>query len=204
MSTVYKLLGLDWTSKAKAIDYIYSMRPLYKNGERIKAHDALLLVAATDLHAVADQKRGCGISHFTVEQAGKDRCFWLHRTDGTSTDISFKHIFDDPAKRELREREDRLKAMRQAIDWQVEPRRKRGYHVHHDPSFDTLVKGWLASRGLTLEQIEVTPTADGELRCEMVDAVFKADWAAYHLEHARYEVLTIAEHRARHKKGGKP
>jgi hypothetical protein len=38
----------------------------------------------------------------------------------------------------------------------------------------------------------------------MVDAVFKADWAAYHLEHAQYEVLTIAEHRARHKKGGKP
>jgi len=204
MKKVYKLLGFDWTNKDEAIDYIYSMRPLYKNGERIKDHDALLLVAATDLHAVADQKRGCGISHFTVEQAGKYRCFWLHRIDGTSTDISFKNIFDDPAKREAREREDRLKAMRQAVDKEIAPLRKRGMHVHHVIPFATLVDDWLASLGMTLEQIEVIPTADGEMRCEMADAFFKADWAAYHLEHARYEVLTIAEHRARHKKEGKP
>ena len=202
MKNVYKLVGLDWTNKAEAINYIYRMRPFYDNGVRIKGHDALLLVAATDLHPDASQKRGCGISHFTLEQAGKDRCFWLHRTDGTSTDISFKNIFDDPAKRE---RKDRLKAMRQAVDWQVALLRKRGCHVHHDPSFDTLVKDWLASRGLTLEQIEVTPTADGEMRCKMADAVLKAEWEIYHDTYARYEVMTAAAHRLfKHKKGGKP
>ena len=59
MKKVYKLLGLDWTSKAKAIKYIYRMLPLYDDGIRIKGHDALLLVAATDLHYDAEPDVGC-------------------------------------------------------------------------------------------------------------------------------------------------
>jgi len=203
MKKVYKLVGFDWTNKAEAINYIYRMRPFYDNGVRIKGHDALLLVAATDLHPDASQKRGCGISHFTLEQAGKDRCFCLHRTDGTSTDISFKNIFDDPAKRE---RKDRLNALRQAVDNQIAPLRKRGMHVHHVIPFATLVEGWLASLGLTLEQIEVIPTADGEMRCKMADGSLKYDWWLYHDRYARYEIMTAAAHRAfkHEKKGGKP
>lgn len=193
MSNKYELLNYTWGSKAAALEHIYRIRDTVKNGQRIEGMNALLLVEATNLHAEAEQKRGCGISHFTVEQAGKDRCFWLHRMDGTSTDISFRHIFDSPAKRQ---REDRLKALRQAIEPQVAPLRKPGMHVHHDPSFDTLVKGWLATRGLTLEAIEVTPTADGELRCEMADAKLKADWSLYHDKHARYHVMTASVHRA--------
>lgn len=201
MKKVYKLLHLQWGSKQAALDHLYRIRDRYNDGIRITGLDSILLVAATDLHAVADQKRGCGISHFTVEQAGKDRCFWLHRTDGTSTDISFRYIFDDPAKRE---REDRLKALRQAVDNQIAPLRKRGMHVHHEPSFDTLVKGWLASLDMTLEEVDVIPTADGEMRCEMADESLKHNWWLYHDCYARYEVMTAAAHRARHKKGGKP
>jgi hypothetical protein len=193
MSKKYELLNLAWGSKAAALEHIYRIRNTVKNGERIVGHNALLLVAATNLHPEAEQKRGCGISHFTVEQAGKDRCFWLHRMDGTSTDISFRHIWDSPEKRE---REDRLKALRQAVEDQVRQMRKPGFHVHHDPSFDELVKGWLASRGLTLEQIEVTPTADGEMRCEMADKTLRGDWWYYHDMNARYQVMTASVHRA--------
>ena len=202
MKAKYELLDNAWGSKDAALEHIYRIRETVKNGQRIEGMNALLLVAATDLHFDAEQKRGCGISHFTVERADKNRCFWLHRLDGTSTDISFTDIFNDPAKRE---RKDRLKALRQAVEPQVAPLRKSGHEVHHEPAFETLVKNWLAARGLSLEQIDVIPTADGELRCKMADAVLKADWAAYHLEHARYKVLTIAEHRAlKHRKKGKP
>ena len=196
MSTKYELLDNAWGSKAAALEHIYRIRETVKNGQRIEGMNALLLVAATNLHAEAEQKRGCGISHFTVEQAGKDRCFWLHRMDGTSTDISFRHIFDSPAKRE---REDRLKALRQAIEPQVACLRKPGFHVHHvKPSFKELVDSWLDARGLTIDQIEVLPTVDKELRCEMADAELKDDWAIYHDEHAGYQVLPIVEHQALH------
>jgi len=202
MSRVYELAGFKWGSKAAALEAIYQIRHRYPNGVRIYGKDEELLLAATQLHANADQKRGCGIGHFTVEQAGKDRCFWLHRIDGSSTDISFRHIFDDPAKRE---RDDRLNALRQAVDNQIAPLRKRGMHVHHEPSFDTLVKGWLASLDMTLEEIDVIPTADGEMRCEMADESLKHNWWLYHDCYARYEVMTAAAHRLlKHKKGGKP
>ena len=202
MSRVYELAGFKWGSKAAALEAIYQIRHSYRNGMRIEGKHEELLLAATQLHANAERKRGCGIGHFTVEQAGKDRCFWLHRIDGSSTDISFRHIFDDPAKRE---REDRLKALRQAVDNQIAPLRKRGMHVHHEPSFDTLVKNWLASLDMTLEEIDVIPTADGEMRCEMADESLKHNWWLYHDQYARYEVMTAAAHRLlKHKNGGKP
>jgi hypothetical protein len=74
--------------------------------------------------------------------------------------------------------------------------RKPGMHVHHDPSFDTLVKGWLAARSLTLDAIEVTPTADGEMRCEMADTELKEDWSTYHYEHGLCFVWPASVHRA--------
>ena len=127
MSTKYELLNNAWGSKAAALEHIYRIRETVKNGQRIEGMNALLLVAATNLHAEAEHKRGSGISHFTVEEAGRDQCLWLHRRDGTSTDISFRHIFDSPAKRQ---REDRLKALRQPIEPQVVTLRKTSRHVH--------------------------------------------------------------------------
>ena len=99
MKNIYKLLGLEWTDKSKAVKDIMKIRKTVKNGQRIEGHDALLLVAATHLHFDAEQKRGCGISHFTIGYSRHGtRCFMLHRLDGTSTDISFAEIFDDHAK----------------------------------------------------------------------------------------------------------
>lgn len=182
-----------WGSKAAALEAIYRIRDSVQDFQPITGSSAELLTAATDLHADAAQKRGCGISHFTVARWGKDRCFWLHRKDGTSTDISFRHIFDSPEKRA---KEDRIHALRQAIEPQVEPLRRPGYHVHHVVSFDTLMKGWLESEGLTLEQIEVKPTADGEMRCEMADEQVKGRWQLYHDRYFEYEIMTKAAHRA--------
>lgn len=204
MKNIYKLLGLEWTNKAEAVRYLYRMMPFYDDGERIKGHDALLLVSATDLHFDAEQKRGCGINYFTVRTSDRynTRCFVLHRLDGTSTDISFAEIFDDHAT--IR-RATVVRALRDTIERQYAKLRKPGYHVHHDPPFDELVTSWLAARGITIDDVEVAPPEDNQTRVTLREAGMAYDWAAYHLEHARYKVLTIAEHRAlKHPKKGKP
>ena len=200
MKNIYKLLGLEWTNKAEAVRYLYRMMPFYDDGIRIKGHDALLLVSATDLHFDAEQKRGCGINYFTVRTSDRynTRCFVLHRLDGTSTDISFAEIFDDHAKIG---RARIYKGLRDTIDSQVAKLRKPGHHVHHDPPFEELVKNWLAARGITVDDVEVAPSTDNQVYTGLKEAGMAYDWAAYHLEHARYEVLTIAEHKA---KRGKP
>ena len=182
-----------WGSKRAALKAIYEIRQCVNDGQPITGLMAELLTAATDLHADAAQKRGIGISHFTVEPAGKDRCFWLHRWDGSSTDISFRYIFDSPNKQA---KDDRIAALRQAIDYQVKPLRRPGYHVHHVVSFDTLMKGWLESEGLTLEQIEVKPTVDGQMRCEMANNDQEASWQRYHHANFVYQYMTPEEHRA--------
>ena len=199
MKNIYKLLGLEWTDKSKAVKYIMRIRETVKNGQRVEGHDALLLVAATDLHFDAEQKRGDGISHFTVNYSRHGtRCFVLHRLDGTSTDISFAEIFDDHAKIG---RARIYKGLRDTIDSQVAKLRKPGHDVHHDPPFEELVKNWLAARGITVDDVEVAPSTDNQVYTGLKEAGMAYDWAAYHLEHARYEVLTIAEHKA---KRGKP
>lgn len=204
MKNIYKLLGLEWTDKSKAVKYIMRIRETVKNGQRVEGHDALLLVAATDLHFNAEQKRGCGINYFTVKTSDRynTRCFVLHRLDGTSTDISFDEIFDDHAT--IR-RATVVRAFRDTIERQYAKLRKPGHHVHHDPPFDELVTSWLAARGITIDDVEVAPPEDNQTRVTLREAGMAYDWAAYHLEHARYKVLTIAEHRAlKHPKKGKP
>ena len=202
MSTVYKLLHLQWGSKQAALDHLYRIRDRYNDGIRITGLDSILLVAATDLHPDASQKRGCGIEYFTIKHSRHGtRCFVLHRMDGSSTDISFSNIFDDPAK--IR-RATALKALRDTIDPQVAKLRKPGYHVDHEPAFKKLVNDWLAARGMTIDDVQVTPSEDNQVYTGLREAGQAYDWAAYHLEHARFQVLTIAEHRARHKKEGKP
>lgn len=199
MKKIYKLLDLEWTNKAEAVKYLYRMMWLYDDGIRIEGHDALLLVAATDLHFDAEQKRGCGINYFTIQHSRHGtRCFLLHRLDRTSTDISFLEIFDDHAK--IR-RARIYKGLRDTIDPQVAKLRKPAHEVHHDPSFDELVKRWLAVRGITIDDVEVAPSQDNQVYTGLKEAGMAYDWAAYHLEHARYQVLTIAMHRAM-KRGG--
>ena len=203
MSTKYELLNNAWGSKAAALEHIYRIRETVKNGQRIEGMNALLLVAATNQHFDAEQKRGCGISHFTTGYSRHGtRCFVLHRLDGTSTDISFAEIFDDHAKIG---RARIYKGLRDTIDSQVAKLRKSGHHVHHDPPFEELVTSWLAARGITIDDVEVAPSTDNQVYTGLKEAGMAYDWAAYHLEHARYEVLTIAEHRAlKHRKGGNP
>lgn len=203
MSNIYKLLHLQWGSKQAAIDHLYRIRDGYDDGIRITGINSILLVAATDLHFDAEQKRGCGINYFTIKHSRHGtRCFVLHRLDGTSTDISFGEIFDDHAKIG---RARIYKGLRDTIDSQVAKLRKPGHHVHHDPPFEELVKNWLVARGITIDNVEVAPSTDNQVYTGLKEAGMAYDWAAYHLEHARYKVLTIAEHRAlKHRKGEKP
>ena len=199
MKNIYKLLYLQWTDKSEAVKDIMKIRDSVKHGQRITGMDSILLVAATDLHFDAEQKRGGGISHFTVNYSRHGtRCFVLHRLDGTSTDISFAEIFDDHAKIG---RARIYKGLRDTIDSQVAKLRRPGHHVHHDPPFEELVKNWLAARGITIDDVEVAPSTDNQVYTGLKEAGMAYDWAAYHLEHAQYEVLTIAEHKA---KRGKP
>jgi len=79
-----------------AVLFFRKMLARYSNGDRVSDADALDLKALMSRHDEQQQKEGCGISHFYVDEGpeGFTRCFWIARTDGSNIDISFMHCLE--------------------------------------------------------------------------------------------------------------
>jgi hypothetical protein len=109
--------GLTFQSKKKAKDFYRDLRDKYDIGEKTTDEDTRYLIDLINIHSEAEQKKGCGISHFSVgfdEHYGKTKHFVIHRVDGSSTDVSFIQAIDGK-----NERRDRLVALRIAVDDQI-------------------------------------------------------------------------------------
>jgi hypothetical protein len=56
----------------------------------VSAADEEVLRAALALHPQANEKIGCGITHFSVRSADfGTKCFWVNRPDGTMEKFSY-------------------------------------------------------------------------------------------------------------------
>ena len=62
----------------------------YAVGDKVSAADEEVLRAALALHPEADEKIGCGVTHFSVRSADfGTKCFWINRPDGTTEKFSY-------------------------------------------------------------------------------------------------------------------
>ena len=97
MAKAVIIASLTFPTKRAAKDFFREIRDRYKDGERIAREDDGYLRDLVAVHPEAGLKIGCGISHFTVEtdsEFGTTRHFVIHRTDGSSTDVSFLSSID--------------------------------------------------------------------------------------------------------------
>lgn len=139
----------------------------------------------------------------------RTRHFVVIRSDGSSTDFSFKVCVTGASLRR-----DRVGALRSAIAQQVAdfksrafagrttvPCRVRGVmtsfrdaDVDHAPptTFDRLVEQWLCSEGLKLEDIAIGPAADNQIVSEITDNEQLTSWQAFHLKYARLRITCRA------------
>ncbi len=164
------------------------------------------------LHTEATDKFGVGISHFTIateaEFGGRNRHFVLHRHDESSSDFSFMHCLTPASKG----RNDRMLALRQAIKEQTLAFRDQelasGTSLvcpyeqiaitqancqidHQSPwTFEALAIAWLAEQHITLEDVQITPSADNQLVAQMTDATQTISWRSFHLANARLRLLS--------------
>lgn len=163
-------------------------------------------------HPCASEKAGPGISFITLGKVPghKSRGFTVHRTDGTSTDFSWREcIYPTPQERIIRD------AMREAVDSQVksfkQSRQDRASGLlrcevtnalvtwddsevdHHDPSFLALAGKYASSRG-GYQAILLTPSADQQIGRSLLYPD-SSMWPRYHQDHARLRVLSRAAHR---------
>lgn len=203
--------GMLFRSKKAALDFFRAIRDSYNDGERVsdeEHHRKLMDLMA--VHPEAEDKIGCGISHFTVEteqEFKKSRHFKIHRTDGSDTDVSFRSPIEG-----RNPRKDRLEALRRAIAPQIiefqanafeanpvhkcaltgEDVTTSSYHVDHEPpnTFHTLVDLWLVLEGIELLAVEITPPEDNQIVTEITNDRQKDSWQTFHQANARLRLLS--------------
>lgn len=204
------LASLTFPSQTKAKAFFREIRDRYEDGERVSDEDSRYLHDLIAIHPEAETKIGCGISHFSVgteTRFRRTRHFMIYRTDGTSTDVSFKSPIEG-----RNPRRDRLEALRRAIEDQIlEFRRKafdseerilcplrgvpitpKSYHIDHEPPviFVRLVDQWLELQAMELEDLEITPPTDNQIVTEMTNEVQISSWRNFHKERAKLRLLS--------------
>lgn len=78
----------------KLKDYLREILHTYELGTFVSEGDSKILKVVVSRHPRAIEKMGTGIVGFTVEDGTYgNRCFYVHRSDGTKTDFSFLKCF---------------------------------------------------------------------------------------------------------------
>jgi uncharacterized protein DUF3223 len=83
--------SVHFAKRGDAEAFLRAMLRRYDVGDKVSAADEEVLRAALALHPDANEKIGCGITHFSVRSADfGTKCFWINRPDGTTDKFSYK------------------------------------------------------------------------------------------------------------------
>ena len=202
--------SLEFRTKTAAKEFFRNLRDSYPDGQRISPEHEGYLRDLVAIHPDAELKMGAGITHFSVAtdtKFKKTRHFFIHRVDGTGTDVSFPKAIDGSSPRR-----DRLEALRRGIQDQIlefrrnafdksgtiicplrgTPITKESYHIDHTPpaTFLNLVDQWLGSMKIDIIQVKITPPADNQIVKEMTDEAQVSSWRSFHKTYANLRLLS--------------
>jgi hypothetical protein len=206
-----------YSSKAKATDAVRAVRDKYRPGETVTdPEDVHFIYDLLWLHPSAATKIGSGVHSFQVERnpQGTDG-FWISRVDGTRTDFSFLECLT-PSKHEQKVKSALRVEVRADVlafkQWFFTTNGEQVLcaltgvlvawdtcHVDHEPSFASLVKGWMAIENLTWDLLRVRPHLDGEIEERLLDPPAIESWVQYHRQHARLQIVSIPAHQGKSK-----
>lgn len=206
-------------SKFAAVRAIRDLYYRYAAGDVVDdPEDHRFLLDLVYRHPRAEQKVGCGVALFRIEQdeastIGTGRSCHLCvlvRIDGSETDFSYKKCLTPESPRSAFQ-----DACRTAVVSQVQAFRREQFgplgdryvpcaitgelvgwndaHIdHHEPRFEQLVIDFLRRVGWNYRTILLKGYGDGERWKAFADPVHAEQFAEYHREHARLRVTTRA------------
>ena len=205
-------------AKSSATAHFKAMLNRYSLGAAVTADDHADLLALLLRHPESERKRGSGIAGFFVgsslEYGG--RCFWLRRSDGTTTDFSYLSCISARA-RTLRQ--EFAEACRNAVFPSIASAKSRLFAdgaapdgtvdceasgvrltqneatVDHKPpmTFQVLVETFLCANEITPSREMLTIPADQQVTTRFVDAQVEAAFVAYHNRAAQLRVVARRE-----------
>ena len=116
------IAGIEFHTIASITDHARKIKERYVNEARISGDDELFMRDFIELHPRAEEKKGCGISYFTVQEDEhwrNSRQFVLVRTDNSRAVFSHTKLRATPETPEEHHRRRVLGAMREAIVPQI-------------------------------------------------------------------------------------
>ena len=179
------------TEKCREVLYRYNI------GEKITDYDDIMfLISVFEGHSEWESKKGVGISYFSTMKTiySKNKCFSIHRVDGSMTDISFNHSIKN------RSRIIEIKnACRDAIrptvtNFRIQQLLKRcpftdelltndNLHIdHYDLTFDQLFKKWMENQDEEYLFGHINPTSDNNQRTYFALQVIIESFIKFHNE----------------------
>lgn len=148
---VISINGKVFPTKKAAMEHFRSILARYSDGEAIRDDDEADLLALLTRHPEVQDKVGVGVAGFYADKAFMGtRCFHVRRTDGSTTDFSFKSCVDGRAPTPHQEF---LQAARMAVHDQIRQAKQRHFQEHKGP--DGTVPCDITGRPLTLDDAHV-------------------------------------------------
>jgi hypothetical protein len=180
----------------------------YNVGESIQQSDTNFLLSVFEGHDRWEMKRGSGVDFVTVEYSSYgngNKCFVIHRIDGSKTDISFVHAITNKTPIF-----DIKKACRTAITDEINEFRKSNviYYVtrcpitgtvltpenthidHYDLEFNDLFNKWVANYDLKYLSARINETEDmSDITC-FTDPDIISDFKIFHSNNTHLRAVT--------------
>lgn len=188
------------TEKCRYILYFYKDKVEFVD-------DIEFLYSIFECHEQWEQKKGCGVDYFYIGKSEYgNTCFYIMRTDGTTTDISFTSAITKPTKKSKV-----IKACRTTIEPEIEKFRKENVvygetkcalsghilipqntHIdHYNLSFKNLFDKWIGAWDIdNLHDNYVCETKDNECKTYFTDQRIIDDFVKFHNENTYLRAVT--------------
>ncbi|MFA0970736.1 DCL family protein [Pseudomonas amygdali] len=179
----------------------------YDAGSRISPNDEHFFTSLFALHSEYEEKKGPGIAHIKVERDfHNNRCLYIHRTDGTSTDCSWVHCIQPSSqksvvsmafRRAVKEivtafKEEQLEKVSICPILGMPLTYENSHTSYNPPRFEVLLKNFLNQEEIPFDSVQlVNPdVADIDQRGIISSKELVNRWRTYHQENAELQLLS--------------
>ncbi|HDO1318357.1 DCL family protein [Aeromonas veronii] len=179
----------------------------YEAGDILSVADQVFFEELFKLHDEYVEKVGVGIKHIQVERDfHRNRCLYIHRTDGSEIDISWVHCVQPASTKTVvsaafrRSVKERVMAFKSSQLSEVcrcpildIPLDYENSHVAYtNNSFESLLDDFLGQAGVTFESIElINPSPDdSDQRGILKNPVIKEQWNQFYDSNARLTLMS--------------
>jgi len=211
MGLVYEINGEVFTTKKSVEERVKYILYSYGKGGILNRQDTEFMLDLFTYHASYTQKVGVGIHHVSIRKNPPygTMGFWLTRTDGTETDISYLECLKGSSKRKEFER-----ACRAAIHPYILDFKQNFFddtpgvyycpytgeeidcdtaHVDHrrPRTFRAILDSFIAYEGLDVDKVEVLGKGlDGVMGNTLADEELEQRWITYHNQYADLQIVS--------------